>query len=301
MPRRHVPVYFSPDYVLARHEFDTTRKSSWVWQSLVEAPLVGIEPRAPELLSEAELCEVHDATYVAAVRSGVPLELAESQGFAWDPALWTMVRASNGGTVAAARAALAEGCAGSLSSGLHHARRGHGMGSCTFNGLALAARAACVHGARHILVLDLDAHCGGGTHSLLADDPRVWQVDVSTEDYDRYDPSPRWTLDLVDRADAYLPTVAARLAALEREAPRFDLCIYNAGMDLHEDSGDGALAGVTGELLAERERLVFDWCRRRDIAVAFVLAGGYVSDTLDRDGLVALHRLTLAAATASSG
>jgi acetoin utilization deacetylase AcuC-like enzyme len=291
-----VPVYFSPEYVLARHEFDTTRKAQWVHESLVAAPIAGIEVRAPEPVTAAELGEVHDPEYVEAVRSGEPRELAESQGFAWDPALWTMVRASNGGAVAAARAALIGGAAGSLSSGLHHARRRHGAGSCTFNGLALAARAALQAGAGAVLVLDLDAHCGGGTHSLLAEDPRVWHTDVSVDEYDAYETSARWTLDLVRRADDYLPTVQGRLAALERAAPRFSLCIYNAGMDLHERSGDGALAGITTELLAARERLVFDWCRRRGTAVAFVLAGGYVSATLDRAELVALHRLTLAAA-----
>ncbi|WAS91692.1 histone deacetylase [Nannocystis punicea] len=291
-----VPVYFSPEYVLARHEFDTTRKAQWVHESLVAAPIAGIEVRAPEPLTAAELGEVHDPEYVEAVRSGEPRELAESQGFTWDPALWTMVRASNGGAVAAARAALTGGGAGSLSSGLHHARRRHGAGSCTFNGLALAARAALQAGAGAVLVLDLDAHCGGGTHSLLAEDPRVWHTDVSVDDYDAYEPSERWTLDLVRRADDYLPTVEGRLAELERAAPRFSLCIYNAGMDLHERSGDGALTGITAEVLATRERLVFESCRRRGIAVAFVLAGGYISATLDRAELVALHRLTLAAA-----
>ncbi|MCY0988091.1 hypothetical protein OV203_13215 [Nannocystis sp. ILAH1] len=291
-----VPVYFSPDYVLARHEFDTTRKAQWTYESLTAAPIAGIEVRAPEPLTAAELGEVHDPAYVEAVRTGEPRELAESQGFAWDPALWTMVRASNGGAVAAARAALASGTAGSLSSGLHHARRRHGAGNCTFNGLALAARAALQAGAGAVLVLDFDAHCGGGTHSLLADEPRVWHVDVSVDDYDVYEVSERWTLDLVREAADYLPTARERLAALERAAPRFELCIYNAGMDLHERSGDGALAGITTEVLAARERLVFEWCRRRGAAVAFVLAGGYISPTLDRAELVGLHRLTLAAA-----
>jgi hypothetical protein len=42
-----------------------------------------------------------------------------------------------------------------------------GAGFCTFNGLALAALAALDLGAKRVLVLDLDAHCGGGTHELL--------------------------------------------------------------------------------------------------------------------------------------
>ena len=47
--------------------------------------------------------------------------------------------------------------------------------------------------------------------------------------------------------------------------------------------------------------LVFDWCRRRVIPVAFALAGGYRGDRLSAAGLVALHRLTLTAATSAQG
>ena len=76
-----------------------------------------------------------------------------------------MVLSSNGGAVAAGLAALEHGVAGSLSSGLHHARREKGAGFCTFNGLVIAAREALTAGARSVLILDFDAHCGGGTRS----------------------------------------------------------------------------------------------------------------------------------------
>ncbi len=97
-------------------------------------------------------------------------------------------------------------------------------------------------------------------------------------------------------ADDYLPTVAARLAELPARAPAFDLCLYNAGMDPHEGCPIGGLPGITTEILAGRERLVFAWCRRQRLPVAFVLAGGYTGPALDERGLVALHSLTLAAA-----
>jgi hypothetical protein len=90
--------------------------------------------------------------------------------------------------------------------------------------------------------------------------------------------------------------IAARLEALASRAPAFDLCLYNAGMDPHEDCPIGGLRGITRAILAERERLVFDWCRRLRLPVAFVLAGGYTGPALDEHGLVELHRLTLAAA-----
>src|SRR4051794_3723794 len=224
-------LFYSPDYVLAGYSFDTTRKAGWIADSLAAAPIPGVVIRAPAPLTEEDVTAVHAPDYVAAVRTGQPAALAESQGFRWDAGLWPTVLASNGGAVAATRAALAEGVAGSLSSGLHHAQREYGAGFCTFNGLVLAARAACAAGARRVLILDLDAHCGGGTHSLIADDPRFWQLDVAVNPFDNYRPTTRTTLDLVVRADDYLPTVEARLEALATTRLGFDLCLYNAGMD----------------------------------------------------------------------
>jgi acetoin utilization deacetylase AcuC-like enzyme len=290
------PLYYSPAYVGAGYAFETTRKAGWVAESLAASPVVGVEVVAPEPLTGEAVARVHDAGYVRAVRTGEPRSLAESQGFDWDAGLFPMALASNGGMVAAARAARENGVAGSLSSGLHHARRESGYGYCTFNGLALAAFDALERGARAVLIVDLDAHCGGGTHSLVAHDPRVWQVDVATSGFDAYDSSERMWLFQVRRADEYLPTVERLLDGVSHRKIPFDLCLYNAGMDPYEDCGTGGLAGVTREILAERERLVFDWCRARELPVAYALAGGYLSTRLDRETLVALHRLTLAAA-----
>ena len=289
-------IFYSPAYTLAGHSFDTTRKSGWLVESLRAEPIPGIEIQAPIPATEEQVLWAHDPRYVEAVRSGNPRDLAESQGFTWDPGLWPMVLASTGGAIAAALAARQTGVAGSLSSGLHHARRDRGDGFCTFNGLALAARAALAAGAARVLILDLDAHCGGGTHSLIASDPRIWQTDIAVDTFDTYHPTERTTLDHVTRASTYLDTVAARLDELTASGLRFDLCLYNAGMDPFEGCPIGGLRGITHDLLARREDHVFSWCRGRHIPVAFVLAGGYTGSDLSQDDLVALHRLTIAAA-----
>lgn len=289
-------VYFSPAYAGAGYAFETTRKSQWVADALRADPITNIELVAPQPLVWEQLMQVHDPAYARAVQTGSPRELAQSQGFTWDPGLWPMVLASNGGAVAAALDALQHGLAGSLSSGLHHARRDTGNGYCTFNGLAIAALEALTAGAKTVLILDLDAHCGGGTASLIAQDPRIWQLDVSVDPYDRYDGNDHIWLRLVQDSRVYLTEIEQGLADLARSGPRFDVCLYNAGMDPCEGCADGALAGITPDILAARERLVFDWCRQQGIPVAFFLAGGYIGDGLDQQGLVALHRLTLMAA-----
>jgi len=289
-----MPLYYTNAYVGAAHAFETTRKARWLAESLAGDPIpgIGVRPNAP--LGMADLLRCHDAHYIEAVHRGEPRDLAQSQGFDWDPGLWPMVLASNGGMVAAALAAREHGVAGALASGMHHARRDRGAGFCTFNGLAIAALVAIEAGARRVLILDLDAHCGGGTHSLLGTHPAVHQLDLAVHPFDRYSPAGANTLDLVTSASHYLPTLEQRLAELDGEA--FDLCLYNAGMDPHEGCAVGGLPGMDSGTLGERERRVFTWCRARKLPVAFALAGGYLGPGLDQAGVVALHRLTLVAA-----
>ncbi|HEU4878700.1 MAG TPA: hypothetical protein VFT21_04575, partial [Gemmatimonadaceae bacterium] len=200
-------VFYSADYVAASDAFDTMRKSGWIVKSLRSKPIGGVEIVAPVPLTVDEICTVHDPAYVEAVRTGEPRSLAESQNFSWDPGLWSSVIASNGGAVAAARTALTDRASGSLSSGLHHAQHKSGAAFCTFNGLAIAAKTILREGARQVLILDLDAHCGGGTHWLIDGDDRIRQIDVSVNGVDGYAPSGANTLDIVRVARDYLPII----------------------------------------------------------------------------------------------
>ncbi|WP_024793636.1 hypothetical protein [Tomitella biformata] len=289
-------LFYSPDYVGSAYGFDTTRKAAWVADSLTSRPISGVEVLAPAAQTTDDLARVHDPGYIQAVRTGQSRDLAESQGFDWDPALWPMVLASNGGVLAAARSALGDGASGTLSSGLHHAKRDHGDGFCTFNGLVIAAKALLADGTvSSVLILDLDAHCGGGTAQLIADDQRIWHADVSVSMFDQYSDHANSVLWEVDRAGDYLRTVEQALAQAGRIGP-FDLCLYNAGMDPYEGCGVGGLDGITAQVLAHREQMVFDWCRQRSLPVAFTLAGGYIGAGLDQSTLVDLHRLTIRAA-----
>lgn len=293
--RDAVKVFYSDRYVMGGHSWETTRKSGWVAASLAANPIPGIVLVEPRSLTEADIARVHHPAYVNAVRTGTPRYLAESQEFQWDARLFPMVLASNGGAVEAALTALREGgVAGSLSSGLHHAKYFRGDGFCTFNGLALAAYAALEAGAGRVLILDLDAHFGGGTHSLVATEPRIRHVDISTDPFDRYAPLGENSAELVRRSDLYLDRVRERLAGLAGE--KFDLVIYNAGMDPSENVPIGGLKGITNEILAQREKIVFEWAASRGIPAAFVLAGGYLGERLNQAGLVDLHRLTIDAA-----
>jgi acetoin utilization deacetylase AcuC-like enzyme len=283
----HHNVFFNDDYVASEYSFDTTRKSGDIAESLSGATHVTlVDPRFALERTEGLLDVVHDAEYRAAVASGEPMDLAESQGFPWDENIPVMATAHSSGLVAAVEDVLENGSqvAGSLSSGLHHARFERGEGYCTFNGLAVAATRATQIGATQILVLDFDAHGGGGTRSIL--DPNVvTQIDVSTSSFDAWTPN-------ASTGDAYLFADKSNYLEAIGEALTFaaerpwDLVLYNAGMD-------PVNTGISQEALAEREQMVVEWAAATGSRIVYTLAGGYTWGGLTETELVNLHRLTI--------
>jgi hypothetical protein len=101
---------------------------------------------------------------------------------------------------------------------------------------------------RRVLIIDLDAHCGGGTYSIVRDWPEVVHLDVAVSAFDSYEPSPGngSTLDIVKDVSDYLPTLRRRLESLD--AATFDLVLYGAGVDCHE--ANGGPKGLTYQALA---------------------------------------------------
>ena len=248
-------VFYAPEYVAPGYFHETTRKAGWLATSLLRDPIPGVELIAPTPASQSDLEQIHDPAYVEAVRTGEDLLSARSNGFDWDEGIWVMATYMAGGVVAAAQEALKQGVSGSLSTGMHHAEWRFGKGFCTFNDLVLAAHAALKAGAESVVILDCDAHHGGGTHKLIAGEPRIRQVDVAIDGYDQYVCSENCTV-LYVKGRSYLETVQSALDACG-DAP--GLVLYNAGMDPYRGCPIGGINEVTKEVLAEREQMVFEW------------------------------------------
>jgi acetoin utilization deacetylase AcuC-like enzyme len=288
-----VPIHYSEAFVHDGATFDTHVKARLVAARAGRDPRFSIvEPRAATF---EELAPIHSSEYLEALRSGRPPSLARSSGFFWSSALVAGALASAGGVRDAALRALADGgITGSLSSGLHHAGWARGRGYCTVNGLALAAVAAVEAGARRVLILDLDAHGGGGTAEIIRRHSGIEQLDLTVEEYDLYDSDAVARLVLPDPGD-YLGSLTMELAAV-RDPASIDLILYNAGVDPHEQAG--GVRGITDETIVARERAVFEWAR--GIPLAFVLAGGYAQEERTLDAVADLHFLTLDAAAEAS-
>ena len=288
-------VFYSDKFVLAKDSFDTTRKAAWIADSLAKQPISNVRVLPPHLVTEAQVLRAHSPAYVETLRTGKPRETATASQLNWDAGVLTMALHVCGGMMDAGKAALRDGVAGTLASGFHHAKRDRGAGFCTLNGLAIAAHALAEATGGHVLILDLDAHCGGGTHSLIQSHPRLWQLDVSVMPYDDYQSGARCIKETVNEARQYLKTVWRCLQQVEAEWPEFGLCLYNAGMDVHQYCKVGGLPGIDELLITLREEMVFQWCRERGIPVAYAMAGGYTGGKMKRQRLVDLHRLTIEA------
>jgi len=265
-----------------------------------------VELAEPEPLAEADLLRVHTAEYVAAVRSGEPRALAESQKFPWSAELYPSVRLTGGGCLAAARQALEAGIAAALVSGFHHAHADHGEGFCTFNGLVVTIDALRAAGKiDRAAVIDMDLHYGNGTAALAASRPYLFNLSIYGNDYDRNQPYRDVAVarhrDGENHRSIALPNGSGRaemLRALEaglellRAWGRPDLLLYQAGADPYREDPYSPLELGEDDLRA-RDRRVFEHARSEDLPVAWVLAGGYTKDTLT---VVAVHHNTFRAA-----
>lgn len=128
-------VFYSPAYVV-EGKAETVTKARLVAE-LIEAGKAGeVRLKAPKFATRKELVTIHAPEHV---RSTFEDEGSFLEVGAWSQPLLDSILASTGGMRDAVREALLNGRSGSLSSGLHHARRDAGNGFCQFNGLALAA------------------------------------------------------------------------------------------------------------------------------------------------------------------
>ena len=234
----------------------------------------------------AELERAHDPAYVTAMLEGtVAADIQRRIGLPWSPVLVARSRATVGGSLAAARAALDTGVSGQLAGGTHHAHRAFGSGFCTFNDLAVAALTLLEEGrVARIAVVDLDVHQGDGNAAILGTDPRVFVLSVHGEkNFPFRKPPSDLDVGLPDGTEdeAYLRALAQALERVEEFRP--DLVLYLSGADPLASDTLGRLSLTHGGL-AERDRCVFEHCRRRGVPVSLAIGGGYavpISDSVE--------------------
>ncbi|MBI3348754.1 MAG: histone deacetylase [Burkholderiales bacterium] len=258
--------------------------------------------QAAPAATEGELALVHTPDYVDAVLLG-RLDAAQQReiGFPWSPTMAARSMHSVGASIAAARAALAEGVAANMAGGTHHAYADKGSGYCVFNDVAVAARLMQAEWSREhrsllrVLVIDLDVHQGNGTAAIFRDDDSVFTFSMhGARNFPfRKEPSDL-DVDLPDGCgDAdYLAALDKALDEVWRRVQP-GLVFYLAGADPHEADRLGRLK-LSYAGLAERDRRVLAALHERRLPVALSMAGGYGHD-LATTVAVQVNTLNLAA------
>ncbi|AOZ00023.1 histone deacetylase [Cupriavidus sp. USMAHM13] len=262
----------------------------------VAASVTGLELCEAPRADDADLLRAHTADYVRQVSAG-QLDAARQReiGFPWSVEMVERSRRSAGASIAACRAALADGIAVNLAGGTHHAYADKGGGFCVFNDAAIAARALQAEGrVARVAVVDLDVHQGNGTASILAGDPSIFTLSLHGEkNYPFRKEASDLDVGLPDGCgdEAYLQALQQAIEMLsQRFSPQ--LIIYLAGADPHEGDRLGRLKLTLGGL-ARRDALVFDYALARRLPVAVAMAGGYGRQIEDT---VAVHVQTVALA-----
>ena len=292
------PLVYSERYDLhlGDHVFPS-KKYRWLRDRLLRTQFAAPENFVePEPASDEDILLVHEAQWVDKLRNGtltyqdiLTLEIPYSQETV--EAFWLAA----GGTLMAARQALAGGVGFNIGGGFHHAFPGHGEGFCAVNDMAVAIRRLQKDGAiRRAMVVDCDVHHGNGTATIFTGDPSVFTLSIHQfNNYPTEKPPSSLDIHLADGiGDAeYLQRLGnGYRAALSLFKP--ELMVYVAGADPYLEDQLGGLS-LTFDGLMERDRLVIWTALTHHVPVAIVLAGGYA---LNVEDTITIHANTAAVA-----
>ena len=182
--------HFGPGHPLAPVRLELTMRLAHEF-GLWSQP--GVTVAAPDLATDADLELVHDARYIAAVRTvsgwaedhgargleATQFRHARTFGLGiWDqPVFPGMHQASalvTGSTLAAARAVWSGSAqhGASIAGGMHHAMAAHASGFGVYNDPAIAIAWLLGHGVERVAYVDIDAHHGDGVQAAFYADPR---------------------------------------------------------------------------------------------------------------------------------
>ena len=254
----------------------------------------------PEPASDDDILRVHSQDYVYKLKTG-SLTRAEvmRMEIPYSTELIDACWLAAGGSILAARRALADGYAANVGGGFHHAYPDHGEGFCVIHDVAVAIRKMQFDRAiERAMVVDTDVHHGNGTAAIFAGDESVFTLSIHQEHNYPY-PKPPSTMDinLPDGVgdDDYLAILEKYLhRAFDEFSPQ--LLFYVAGADPYREDQLGGLK-LSMEGLARRDALVLGYAERNQAPVAVTLAGGYARKLEDT---ISIHVHTIQAAIAAA-
>jgi acetoin utilization deacetylase AcuC-like enzyme len=282
-------VFYTPRYyadIGAGHIFPI-RKFELVRDRLLrEETLRAEELFEPEPATLEDVLLVHTEDYVSRLCNG-RLTATEIRrlGLPWSESLVQRSFYAAGGTIAAARWAIANGLGSNLAGGTHHSFADRGEGFCVLNDVAIAIRLLQRKGLiRRAAIVDCDVHQGNGTATIFAADPMVFTFSMhGAKNYPLFKAQSSLDVELPDNTDdeVYLRALAQNLPVAFEHAP--DIVFYLAGADPYAGDRLGRLA-LSIEGLRKRDEYVLKACYHSEVPVVTVMSGGYgenIGDTVE--------------------
>lgn len=241
----------------------------------------------PECVNEKAINHAHKKSYWERL---LKLDLSRKEiqriGFPLSMELIERERRIIQGTMDGAEIALEKGIAFNIAGGTHHAGSDWGEGFCLLNDQAIAAHHLLKNRSfKRILILDLDVHQGNGTAEIFYKEDRVFTFSMHGENNFPFqkEVSDR-DIGLKDgiNGDEYLNLLESELRrVIKKIAPQF--IFYQAGVDVLAQDTMGRLK-LTSDDCRQRDRLVFEACKKHQVPVQVSMGGGYskrITDIVD--------------------
>ena len=184
------------------------------------------------------------------------------------------------GTFLTAKKSLETGLSCHVGGGTHHAHFDHGYGFCVFNDLAYTAINLIKEKlVTKVLILDLDVHQGDGTIDICKKYSSIYTCSIHSNSNFPYEKKQGWmdvSLPSAIGDDEYLETLKKTLQSIHEQITP-DIVLYDAGVDIFLDDKLGNLK-VSLDGIKQRDHMVLDHYRKKNIPIATVIGGGYSKD-----------------------
>ena len=235
-------------------------------------------------VSEDIILLTHQRTYLEQLRD---LTLSEKEqrriGFPLNAQLLERELRITQGTIDAAHFSLKNGIAFNVAGGTHHAGSNWGEGFCLLNDQAITANYLLNNGlSKRILIIDLDVHQGNGTAEIFRNEPRVFTFSMHGDKnfpFRKEVSSLDVPLDDGVQDEEYLSILKFNLKkAFESAQP--DFVFYLSGVDVLSTDKLGKLS-LSKVACKERDRLVLQACKDKNLPVQVSMGGGYSAEIKD--------------------
>lgn len=188
-----------------------------------------------------------------------------------------------GGSIQCCDYAIEYGISMNTAGGTHHAFSNRGEGFCLLNDMAVAANYLLESKKAHrILFVDLDVHQGNGTASIFRNNKNVFTFSMhGKNNFPFFKETSDLDIELNDGCEdkEYLNLLQHHLEQIFGNF-KPDFVFYNSGVDILSTDKLGKLK-ISEQTCLERDRYVFETCKKLKTPVVTAMGGGYSSKISD--------------------